>query len=89
VILQGVGLDETVVPDWSIKSWQANDLWLMCSDGLTDRVDESVITQMIEAHFKNDTSLVSLCGDLVTAANEAGGEDNITVLALRPNSTTL
>jgi len=87
IILQGVGLDETVVPDWSVKPWQANDLWLMCSDGLSDRVDEDEISRMIEAHFENDTSLVTLCGELIAAANAAGGEDNITVLALRPNST--
>jgi len=87
VILQGVGLDETVTPDWSVKPWQANDLWLMCSDGLTDRVSDENITRMIEAHLEKNTSLVALCGELITAANQAGGEDNITVLALRPNST--
>ena len=59
----------------------------MCSDGLSDRVDEDEISRMIEAHFENDTSLVTLCGELIAAANAAGGEDNITVLALRPNST--
>lgn len=88
VILQGVGLDETVVPDWTMKPWQANDLWLMCSDGLSDRVSCEDITRMIETHLETDSSLVALCGELITAANQAGGEDNITVLALRPNSTT-
>lgn len=88
VILQGVGLEESVVPDWGMKQWQANDLWLMCSDGLTDRVSDDAIAGMIKTHLETNSTLVALCGDLVAAANAAGGEDNITVLALRPTLTT-
>ncbi len=88
VILQGVGLEENVVPDWGIKPWHANDLWLMCSDGLTDRVSDEEIAGFVKTHLDTNSTLVALCGDLIAAANAAGGEDNTTVLALRLNSTT-
>ncbi len=83
VILQGIGLDEQVVPDWVVSGCQANDLWLMCSDGLTDLVSDDAITSMLEDHLDKSQPLSELCATLINAANDAGGEDNITVLALK------
>ena len=86
VILQGVGLDEHVVTDWVVCDCQTNDLWLMCSDGLSDLVGDTEIQNRIKHHLTSGETLNTLCAELITAANEAGGEDNITVLALRPNN---
>lgn len=83
VILQGIGLDEAVVPDWVVSGCQANDLWLMCSDGLTDLVNDDAITEMVETFLESSQTLNELCKTLIKAANDAGGDDNITVLALK------
>ena len=86
VILQGIGLDNSVVPDWVVTECQSNDLWLMCSDGLSDLVGDTEIANRIKHHIASGEPLESLCAELVSAANEAGGEDNITVLAMQPGS---
>lgn len=85
VILQGIGLDDQVVADWVVTDYQANDLWLMCSDGLSDLVGDTELANRIKHHLLSGEPLKTLCADLISAANEAGGEDNITVLALQPN----
>lgn len=86
VILQGIGLDDDVVADWTVTACQANDLWLMCTDGLSDLLSDTEISNRIKHHIAVDEPLETLCAELISAANEAGGEDNITVLALQPKN---
>jgi len=86
VILQGIGLEDDVAADWVLTECKANDLWLMCSDGLSDLVGDTEISNRIKHHLTSGEPLITLCTDLVAAANEAGGEDNITVLALQPDN---
>lgn len=52
------------------------DQLVMCSDGLSNYVDERSITTIVT----ESTSVETACRALVTAANEAGGSDNITVV---------
>jgi len=57
----------------------ADDLILLCSDGLTGMVSDSEITRIL----RGGGSLEHLAQHLVTAANGAGGEDNVTAVLLR------
>jgi len=50
---------------------------LMCSDGLTDRLTSAAIREIVE-RYSGDPAQTAR--DLVDAANEAGGQDNITAL---------
>ncbi len=84
VILQGIGLDKQVYTDWVTSPYQSNDVWLMCSDGLTDLLSDEDISRALEQHANSDQSLDALCEQLVSAANDAGGADNITVLVIQP-----
>ncbi len=84
VILQGIGLDEHVVPDWVVTDCQANDLWLMCSDGLSDKITDAKLAELLDEHQSDNSPLNSLCATLIAVANDAGGDDNITVLLLKP-----
>lgn len=84
VILQGIGLDESVVPDWVVTDCQVNDLWLMCSDGLSDKLSDAALTEIFKQHQIEKRSLDTLCDTFIAAANDAGGDDNITVLLLQP-----
>ena len=56
-----------------------NDMFLLCTDGLTDMVN----TEMITHCLSGDTSLEEKCRELVHRANENGGKDNITVVLVK------
>ncbi|MGD0166524.1 MAG: Stp1/IreP family PP2C-type Ser/Thr phosphatase [Gaiellaceae bacterium] len=77
VITRALGTDPVVEVD--VFSLQANDgdLFLLCSDGLTSMVtDEEIARLLTEAR----DDLEAAARRLIEAANEAGGEDNITVV---------
>lgn len=60
---------------------QTGDLFLLCSDGLTDMIDDQRIRQLLLEH--QEQGLPPTVEALVQAANEAGGRDNVTVLLTR------
>jgi protein phosphatase len=79
VILQAVGSSprlEVVVTRTNVR---AEDVVLLCSDGLCGVVPDGVI----EAILATNDDLDAACDRLVAAANEAGGPDNITCVVLR------
>lgn len=53
-----------------------NDIYLICTDGLTNLLSDDEIANVIE----NETDLDLVCEELVNKANEMGGNDNITVI---------
>ena len=61
------------------------DTLLMCSDGLTDRIDKDQLTIILTQY----NSLRAAAAALVDAANEAGGHDNITVVLVKNNTKPL
>ena len=78
VITQCVGIDSQIKPLIRSITVRKDDRLLLCSDGLTSVVPDKKIRKTI----KSQTDLQSLCRKLTEAANEAGGPDNITVLAV-------
>lgn len=75
IITRALGVDPVVMVDsWDLKP-VTGDRYLMCSDGLTNEVDEDVITAVL-LQF-DDPALAA--DELVRLANEGGGRDNITV----------
>jgi len=56
------------------------DLYLLCSDGLTDVLGDGEVGGILAGP---DASPEEICRRLVRAANEAGGPDNITVVVIR------
>lgn len=77
VITRAVGTEAEVDVDTFSIEPAPGDLFLICSDGLTDMVDDGTIFQAIEKHRGN---LEDAAKALVVAANRGGGEDNITVV---------
>lgn len=59
------------------------DTIMLCSDGLTDMVNKEKMTNILNA----EVSLEEKAKDLVNAANEAGGKDNITVVLVQNDRT--
>jgi protein phosphatase len=60
-----------------------NDQLLLCTDGLSDMVDEKTIASLL----RNSSSSAKTCEDLKTVALAAGGTDNITVIVTRFGSS--
>jgi protein phosphatase len=78
VITRAVGTDPDVDVDAFTVDAGAGDLFLLCSDGLTDMVRDDDILEVVERH-RDDLDRITKA--LVSAANRGGGEDNITVIA--------
>jgi PPM family protein phosphatase len=78
VITRAVGTDPDVDVDSFVVQPREGDVFLICSDGLTDMVDDDGILSVVERH-RDD--LAQATKELVAAANRGGGEDNITVVA--------
>ena len=78
VITRAVGTDPDVDVDSFTLEAEVGDVFLICSDGLTDMVDDEDIRSVLDK-FRNDLDRATK--SLVSAANRGGGEDNITVVA--------
>lgn len=80
VIMKAIGLSERAAMDFFKRKVRRGDLYLLCSDGLTDMVEDEEIRRILGG----PGSLQERGRLLVRAAEEAGGHDNITVLLVRP-----
>ena len=77
VITRAVGTEPSVEVHTETLAAAPSDLYLICSDGLTDIVRDDQIAALIAAAGNDPDSAAEA---LVNAANEAGGIDNITVV---------
>ena len=77
VITRALGTDPDVDVDTFSVETRPGDLFLICSDGLTSMVDDDMIMTEVAS---NRDDLKSAAKALVRAANNGGGEDNITVV---------
>ncbi len=78
VITRALGLMDEVEVDVKQFAVEANDVYLLCSDGLSGHVEDEELLDIIR-----DNDLVPAVGKLVERANEEGGNDNITVILLK------
>jgi protein phosphatase len=78
IITQCIGVDAEVKPHVRSLSLQKSDRLLLCSDGLTDMVNDEAIAAILGEVAEPQ----AICGRLVEAANSAGGEDNITAVVV-------
>jgi len=79
VILRALGLKDDVTVETSVVSKRGGDVFLLCSDGLTDLVEDWVIAEVFD---DGTDDLKKVCTTLIDLANKAGGKDNITVMIL-------
>jgi len=76
VILRAVGVNETLAVDLIRGKASPGDIFLLCSDGLTDMVDDDSIKNIISLPL----TLRQRVNQLIASAKSAGGVDNITVI---------
>ncbi|WP_096329698.1 Stp1/IreP family PP2C-type Ser/Thr phosphatase [Nannocystis exedens] len=79
VVVRALGLAEQVHVDVIADAFKVGDVFLLCSDGLSGMLDDRVLLDIITARDSLDTS----CNELIKAANDAGGNDNITAILCR------
>lgn len=79
VITKALGSKGDASAEVSELPLMAGDTLLLCSDGLTSMVEDDLLVKL----FSAEADLASLCAALISAANQAGGEDNITVTLVR------
>lgn len=76
LVTRAVGVDDVVLLEVNEHNVQAGDMYLLCSDGLSDMVDDAAIARIVLA----ERELEQKAMDLIDAANANGGRDNISVV---------
>lgn len=76
LVTRALGVEDTVLLDVAEHSVQAGDLYLLCSDGLSDMVEDTELGRLLLVRNRLDQKARSL----IDAANAHGGRDNISVL---------
>ena len=76
MLTRALGCTPYVEPDLRARNFEKGDVFIICSDGLTNMVDEKRIYELV----KND--ITTATDNLIKEANDAGGYDNITVIII-------
>jgi PPM family protein phosphatase len=80
VVTRALGGKADLAVDMQVRKMKPGEILLLCSDGLTTMVPDEEIEQVLQ---ENMGDLKAAAEGLVNAANEHGGEDNITVVLLQ------
>ena len=80
IITRAMGVKDKVEPDFFEYRLKGGDTILMCSDGLTNMVDDDEIFQIV----KSARDIVEAVETLIKRANENGGSDNIGIVLAQP-----
>ena len=82
LVTRALGVEDAVLLEVNEHRVEPGDMYLMCSDGLSDMVDNANIAQLLATDLPLDQKVVQL----VDAANANGGRDNISVLLAQAQS---
>ncbi len=80
IITRAIGARDHVEADFFNLELQMGDMVLLCSDGLTNMMDDETIHRIL----KGGGSLKDRVEELVRVANQNGGKDNISVIVIEP-----
>ena len=81
LVTRAVGVNEKVEVDLLEDFAVPDDIYLLCSDGLTDMIDDGLIEDTILNYADN---LDRVAKELIHQANQHGGKDNVSALLARP-----
>lgn len=76
LLTRALGVDPQVQVEINEFAVRPGDLYLLCTDGLTDRLDATALAALL----RTPASLHDIAGRLIARANELGGRDNTSVL---------
>lgn len=86
VILQALGAQNEIYPVAARLIPQRDDILLICSDGLSNKVEPEALQKIV---FQNLDNLKMAAIEMVKEANDNGGEDNITLIIAKLTGSTL
>jgi serine/threonine protein phosphatase PrpC len=79
LVTRALGVEDVVMLELNEHQVVDGDIYLMCSDGLSDMVNDAAIARILQSTL----TLQDMAAELVDLANANGGRDNITVLLSR------
>lgn len=78
LLTRAVGIGDEVVPDVTTEAFSDQNVFILCTDGLTDVVSEALMVRIIRDHP------IELAGRLLVGqANTLGGQDNISIVLIQ------
>ena len=77
MLMKSLGCNAFAEPDVMIKGFQKGDTIIMCSDGLSNMVEQDEIYKIVQENFETAPK------ELINIANQNGGLDNITVITIK------
>lgn len=80
VITRALGIAQQVSVDVAHHACEPGDIFLLCTDGLTNMVPEAEIAAALAAHAHN---LEAAARNVVNLANARGGRDNVSAVLMR------
>jgi len=80
LVTKALGIDPTVEPELHVYETEPGDIYLLCSDGLNDMVEDEEIRLTLITLRSNPNLTVQ---QLVQAANDNGGRDNVSAMLVR------
>ena len=83
IITRALGINPTVKVDFFDVKLEDNNSIMMCSDGLSNMLEDTEILEIVQSQ----TDLEKAAKQLITAANQNGGKDNISVVLVEPLSS--
>jgi PPM family protein phosphatase len=82
LVTRALGIDPEVETEIHTYETQVGDIYLLCSDGLNDMIEDDEIHMTLIALQSN---LDLTAQQLIQAANDAGGRDNVSVMLVKIN----
>ena len=79
IITRAIGVSERVEPDYFDTNFSKGECLLLCSDGLTNMLEDQEIAEIMDRHNTPRGKVE----ELILAANRRGGKDNIAVVVIR------
>lgn len=84
LVTRAVGIDVDVLPEIHVHDVQVGDIYLLCSDGLNDMMEDDDIQATLYAMQGN---LALAANQLIQMANDNGGRDNVSVILVKVRAT--
>ncbi|MBC8588630.1 Stp1/IreP family PP2C-type Ser/Thr phosphatase [Paratissierella segnis] len=79
LITRAVGTSSEIQLDFYMLDYKSDDILIICSDGLSNMLSDGDIMKLI----KSESDVDKACNKLISVANDNGGRDNITVIAIK------
>ena len=83
IITRAIGAEPTVAADFFEVELKDGDIVLMCSDGLSNMVEDGEILSIVKDNIKGNCEVRDMADELIRVANRNGGKDNIGIVLIQ------